>query len=90
MFCYEGKAFRVERCFVPQLRGINMISSDKSSVFAAGTEYTFKTTQIFTFKILVRARYFDSKHYINIICMRIFEIHNFRDYFYIFILKQEF
>ena len=31
-----------------------MISSDRSSILAAWTEYRFKKTQIFTFKILVK------------------------------------
>ena len=48
----EGKAFRV-----PHLRRLNMISSNKSSI------YNF---QIFTFKILVKPQHYVVKHYMNI------------------------
>ena len=47
----------LERCFVPYLRGLNMISSDSSSALTALTEHRFKK-QICTFKILVKPRFF--------------------------------
>ena len=49
--------------------------------------------KIFTFKILEKSRDFVAKHHINMyirILKYVFEIHDFKDYFHIFILKQEF
>ena len=65
------------RCFVPHLGGLNMISSDKSSILTAWTEYRFKK-QIFGFKILIKPRDFAVKHYLNIYMTIIifFEIHD--------------
>ena len=43
-----------------------MTSSDRSSILAVSTEYRFKKTQIFTFKILKKPQDFLIKHYIYI------------------------
>ena len=46
------------------LGGLNLISSDSSSIRTAGSEYRLKKTD---FKILVKPLGFVVKHYINII-----------------------
>ena len=38
----KEKHLDLERCFVPQLGGLNMISSDRSSILAASAKYRFK------------------------------------------------
>ena len=62
----KEKSLELWRCFVSRLGGLNMTSSDRSSVLSTWTEYKFKKTQMFIFKILVKRRDFVVKLYMNI------------------------
>ena len=57
----KEKALELEGCFMSYLGGFNLTSTDRSSIFAARTEYRFKKQ----FKILVKPRDFVLKHYIS-------------------------
>ena len=61
--CYTCSGMK-EKPLELNLGGLNLISSDSSSIRTAGSEYRLKKTD---FKILVKPLGFVVKHYINII-----------------------